>query len=187
MQQYRYLFGVSAGLVSSLAFLKEQKKDSHAMGKFMVPFFKTGVAMNPKYEKRYKDGEDAYAIGTDQRMIMVCDGVGGWAEVGEDSGKFSKFLVNKVRQMYDSDPNKSLNNLLVDAVKANPNRGSTTAVMAKIETTEKQNKEQVLMKTCNLGDSAYLILRPSADGRELSHIFRSKEQTYSFDFPYQCG
>lgn len=42
------------------------------------------------------------------------------------------------------------------------------------------------VKTCNLGDSAYMLLRPSSDNR-VTKIYRSKEQTYSFDFPYQCG
>jgi len=29
-------------------------------------------------------------------------------------------------------------------------------------------------------------MRPDADGN-LTHIFRTKEQQYSFNFPYQCG
>ena len=42
------------------------------------------------------------------------------------------------------------------------------------------------MATCNLGDSGYMIFRQ--ESREvLKKIFRTKEQTYSFDFPYQCG
>ena len=69
---------------------------------------------------------------------------------------------------------------LVQAVIANPHGGSTTAVMAKLD--PKDNK----MKTCNLGDSAYLILRQSKSGG-LEKVYRSKEQTYEFDFPYQCG
>ena len=31
-----------------------------------------------------------------------------------------------------------------------------------------------------------MIVRPESSG-ELLTVFRSKEQTYSFDFPYQCG
>ena len=66
-------------------------------------------------------------------MIMVCDGVGGWSEVGVDSGKFSKFLTKKVGELFDQDSSKSLKDLLVEGVKANPHGGSTTAVMAKLE------------------------------------------------------
>jgi len=64
--------------------------------------------------------------------------------------------------------------LLVSAVKTNPYVGSTTAVMARLE----ENK----IVTCNLGDSCYLILR-SSNG-DLTTVHRSKEQTYSFNFPY---
>ena len=42
------------------------------------------------------------------------------------------------------------------------------------------------MKTINLGDSGYLILRQDNKGM-IQKVFRSKEQTYEFDFPYQCG
>ena len=41
------------------------------------------------------------------------------------------------------------------------------------------------MHTTNLGDSGYTIYRP--DGEGLQKVFRSKEQQYSFNFPYQCG
>lgn len=42
------------------------------------------------------------------------------------------------------------------------------------------------MKTTNLGDSGYAIFRQKNNG-EIEKIFRSKEQQYSFNFPYQCG
>ena len=46
------------------------------------------------------------------------------------------------------------------------------------------------MKTTNLGDSGYLIFRASVQEDEkvvLSQTFRSQEQQYRFNFPYQCG
>ena len=42
------------------------------------------------------------------------------------------------------------------------------------------------MKTTNLGDSGYLLLRPTDEG-EIIELFKSEEQVYSFNFPYQCG
>ena len=39
--------------------------------------------------------------------------------------------------------------------------------------------------TANLGDSGYILLRKS--GLDLVSIFRTKEQTHSFNFPYQIG
>ena len=72
--------------------------------------------------------------------------------------------------------------MLIEAVKINPNGGSTTAVMAKIDG---DRKKPVTLKTCNLGDSGYLIVRPSDDG--VSTVFRSTEQQHYFNCPYQCG
>ncbi len=92
---------------------------------------------NPKYDKRYKGGEDSFVICKSQRMLGVFDGVGGWGEVEVCSGKFSKFLSHKIGELFQADPSQSLKQILVDAVKANPNGGSSTAVLAKVENTQK--------------------------------------------------
>ena len=39
---------------------------------------------NPKFDKRWKGGEDALVVSTNQRMIMVADGVGGWTKKDVD-------------------------------------------------------------------------------------------------------
>ena len=64
----------------------------------------------------------------------------------------------------------------------NKNTGSSTAVLASLEGTSK-------LKTTNLGDSGYVIFRASKEGRsiDLAKQFRSSEQQYRFNFPYQCG
>jgi len=69
----------------------------------------------------------------------------------------------------------------VDAVGANRHMGSSTCVLAKFDTGRKN-----YLKTTNLGDSGYVLIRPHADGK-LEKLYRSKEQQYSFNFPYQCG
>jgi len=46
------------------------------------------------------------------------------------------------------------------------------------------------MKTTNLGDSGYTIYRAElgeGDRLVLKQTFRSEEQQYRFNFPYQCG
>jgi len=125
--------------------------------------------MSPKFDKRYKDGEDCYTIGADKRMIMVADGVGGWNDSGVDPGKFSKFLCKKVGELYNESQTRTLKEILVDAVKENPNKGSSTAVMAKLGT---DANDFDTLETCNLGDSGYLIVRPNND---FETVFRSKE------------
>ena len=58
----------------------------------------------------------------------------------------------------------------MESVVSNPNVGSSTAVMAKFDTI----REDVI-KTTNLGDSGYMILRPdSKTPGKLKTIFRSE-------------
>lgn len=67
--------------------------------------------------------------------------------------------------------------LLTEGVKLTKPKGSSTFVMAALDP-----DADGLLKTLNLGDSGYLI----ADGNG-SLVYRSEEQLYGFDFPYQCG
>ena len=62
------------------------------------------MTLNPKFEKRDRNGEDSYVLGGDGRLIMVADGVGGWGEVDVDSGKFSRFLCKHIGKLYDEKP-----------------------------------------------------------------------------------
>ena len=82
--------------ISSIAFLyrlQNERRNTIAESTYALPYFKAGATLNPKFDKRYKNGEDSYVIASNKRMIMVADGVGGWGEVDVDSGKFSKFLT----------------------------------------------------------------------------------------------
>lgn len=56
--------------------------------------FNFGVKMIPHIDKRHKGGEDAYAVQDD--LLVVADGVGGWASEGVDPGLFSKQLVKDI-------------------------------------------------------------------------------------------
>ncbi len=50
-------------------------------------------------------------------------------------------------------------------------------------------EDEPMLKTLNLGDSGVMIVRPPNrdQPRDYSLIFRSKEQQYRFNHPYQCG
>ena len=54
-------------------------------------YFRFGSYMIPHPSKKYKGGEDAYVAAHD--LMVVADGVGGWARSGVDPGLFSKQLV----------------------------------------------------------------------------------------------
>ena len=71
--------------------------------------------------------------------------------------------------MHNDDPDRELKSILDEAVRSNTNVGSSTAVLLKFDTSQKN-----MITTTNLGDSAYIHFRPQKDG-ELELMFRSKE------------
>lgn len=129
-------------------------------------FFRHGSKLIPHASKRQKGGEDAYVA--DSNILVVADGVGGWANQGVDPGLFSKGLVWDIHRLHSENNARELKNILVSAVKNNEkNIGSSTAVLAKFDTTRHD-----ILKTTNLGDSGYVLFRPREDGT-LEKLFRS--------------
>lgn len=59
-----------------------------------VPYFSYGVKQIPHHEKAYKGGEDAYVA--TNKLLVVADGVGGWADKGVDSAMFSRQLCYNI-------------------------------------------------------------------------------------------
>jgi protein phosphatase PTC7 len=98
-------------------------------------------------------------------LIVVADGVGGWGEVGIDPGLFSKALVKFIEEEYLKNPNGTLKNYLIEAVKRNKHTGSSTCVLAKFDKVRENNK--VYLKTCNLGDSGYMLIRAPKPGSNI--------------------
>ena len=127
--------------------------------------------MNPRFEKRYKYGEDAYVLG--ERLIGVLDGVGGWKKKKNvDVGLMSKELAKNIQTVYDSGSAKDLNKVIKKAVKRTENRGASTVVLA--ELSPNFDGETATLSTCNVGDCAYMLFRPMAGQSEL--MFRSEVQ-----------
>ena len=124
----------------------------------------------PHPAKKAKGGEDAASI-TDN-IVIVADGVGGWADSGVDPAKFPRMLMSnmdkriarEVDDEYIEDPTR----LLIDAMEETREKGSSTCVILTLD------KHYPFLRTSNIGDSAYLLLRKS--GADLVSIFRSKEQ-----------
>ena len=50
--------------------------------------------MNPKYNKRWKDGEDALLARSD--FLCVLDGVSSWIEILVDSGLMTKEFIGHI-------------------------------------------------------------------------------------------
>jgi hypothetical protein len=56
--------------------------------------FNYGVRNIPHPDKAFRGGEDAWVAQSD--LLIVADGVGGWEDIGVDSGLYSKQLVKDI-------------------------------------------------------------------------------------------
>lgn len=133
--------------------------------------------MNPHFEKRKKGGEDAATLSLN--VLAVADGVGGWAASGVDPAIYSRRLCQVIDEIaLKADDRQIMNpgDIIIEACDKNKETGSSTCVVATLD------KYAPLLYTANLGDSGYLLLRKS--GLDLISIFRTKEQTHSFNFPF---
>eukprot|EP00798_Chlamydomonas_sp_ICE-L_P023519 gene23519-9042_t len=134
----------------------------------------SGVFLLPHPDKVAKGGEDWYFMSNTQRAVGVADGVGGWAEVGVDSGAYSRMLMAAANKAFDSQP-KALDPqaAMVKAHRETTVRGSCTACILAINGTT--------LSASNLGDSGYLVMRKG------QVLFQTPQQQHSFNFPYQIG
>ena len=83
--------------------------------------------MIPHPEKKAKGGEDS--IITKDNLLVIADGVGGWAQYGVDSGLYSKNLCKIINDLFDGNQDYYINRpdkLLKLAVRSNTVIGSST-------------------------------------------------------------
>jgi len=137
--------------------------------------FSTGISIIPHPDKVAKGGEDACFVSSDGKVLAVADGVGGWADVGVDPALYSKGLMKGVKELTEK-PSYSKNP--VDIMQAgffatDGIKGSSTCCVCVLD--------NGILRSANLGDSGFVVIRD----KEI--LYRSKEQQYSFNFPYQLG
>ena len=130
------------------------------------------------YGKRYKGGEDSFLVSANRRLIGVADGVGGWANRDVCSGVCAKFLCKAICDLFNSENELSLHELLNQGVKALQEariEGSTTLCAAKLEPFTEGNQHpkpsSATIKVLNLGDSGCLIVRPHPS--DLQKVYRT--------------
>ena len=64
-------------------------------------WFNGGVLVKPHDDKVFKGGEDGFAAS--KTLLVVADGVGGWARKGVDPGLFAKQLCKDIQRLYEQD------------------------------------------------------------------------------------
>ncbi|XP_072991866.1 probable protein phosphatase 2C 80 [Typha latifolia] len=132
----------------------------------------SGSCYLPHPEKEETGGEDAHFI-CDEQAIGVADGVGGWADLGVDSGQYARELMSHSITAIQEEPKGSIDpaRVLEKAYKSTKAKGSSTACI--IALTDQG------IRAVNLGDSGFMVVR---DGHT---IFRSPVQQHDFNFTYQ--
>ena len=96
--------------------------------------FNAGVFLQPHYAKRAKGGEDAACLNSN--LLVVADGVGGWAESGIDPAIYSKRLCAIIDTLYATKDDRYLaqpKELLIDAVNRNDEIGSCTVCLVHLD------------------------------------------------------
>lgn len=153
----------------------EKLPRSRATGRFQL---RSGACVIPHPSKVHKGGEDAYFISENGNAIGVADGVGGWAELGVDPGKYSKRLMNEAKNSAEEGSTNDDQKILSEAYQRTNHAGvvgSATAVVLVLDT------DKGVLRASNLGDSGFMVVRKG------QIVHRSTEQQHSFNFPFQLA
>lgn len=120
--------------------------------------------------------------------MAVADGVGSWGKKGINSGEYSKFLVENLKNIFAEKDSKSeeenfdekrLKEFIIEAAKKTNLLGSSTLSTLLID-----NKNNCLY-SAYIGDSVFMILRFKE--RRYHKLFKSKELSHTFNHPFQLG
>lgn len=161
---------------------EEQIGDAAASADQKLPGDRTlkllsGSCYLPHPDKEETGGEDAHFICIDGQAIGVADGVGGWADVGIDSGQYARELMSHAVSAIQEEPKGSIDpaRVLEKAYTSTKAKGSSTACIIALTYQG--------IHAVNLGDSGFIVVRDGCT------IFRSPAQQHDFNFTYQleCG
>jgi len=135
----------------------------------------------PHDQKKHRGGEDA---ATSDQLLVVADGVGGWANKGVNPGLYSRLLTKTIVEMFEKDKEKqsplSLSEIVEQANQyaASQHLGSATCTAVRLTGPN-------TLQTLNIGDSGYSIHRRTSSG--LNVVFASEPGQKQFNFPHQIG
>ncbi|CEM15543.1 unnamed protein product [Vitrella brassicaformis CCMP3155] len=143
-------------------------------------FFESAKHIIPHPNKKLKGGEDAAFCG--YRYLGVADGVGGWDSVGVDAGQYSKELLQRVEEALREHGRRSrFTPSPLEILKAAYHKtqaiGSSTCCLVFLDHYSRS------VRTANLGDSGFLLFRPSVH----EVVLKSEFQCHDFNFPVQLG
>lgn len=133
----------------------------------------SGSCYLPHPDKEETGGEDAHFICSNEQAIGVADGVGGWADLGIDAGKYARELMSNSVSAVQDEPQGSVDpaRVLEKAYANTKAKGSSTACIIALTNQG--------LNAINLGDSGFMVVRDGCS------VFRSPAQQHDFNFTYQ--
>uniref|UniRef100_A0A7N0TGR1 Protein phosphatase n=1 Tax=Kalanchoe fedtschenkoi TaxID=63787 RepID=A0A7N0TGR1_KALFE len=135
-----------------------------------------GTHLIPHPKKVDRGGEDAFLVSSyNGGVIIVADGVSGWAEQNVDPSLFPKeLLANASKFVGDVEVNDNPQILIQKAHADTFSKGSATIIVAMLE-------NNGTLKIANVGDCGLRIIR----GGQI--VFSTSPQEHYFDCPYQLS
>ncbi|KAG0166806.1 Protein phosphatase PTC7 [Apophysomyces sp. BC1015] len=110
--------------------------------------------------------------------LGVADGVGGWSDVGVDPALFSWTLMNNAASVAKDENSVDAHHIL-DAAFTQLRKGGKVPAGSSTACILNLCKRSGKMTTCNLGDSAFILIRDE------KIVYESPSQQHYFNCPYQ--
>jgi serine/threonine protein phosphatase PrpC len=143
-------------------------------------YFEYKTVIIPKDVNKHRGGEDS--ADSNETLLVVADGVGGWINSGINPGLFSLELTKIAVSEYEKTGGKNTPVNYIDyACKTAAAKKTGTATITTL--TLKSDHE---IWGANLGDSGYSLFHVNDDDT-LEMYFRSVTQQRMHNFPLQCG
>jgi len=151
--------------------------DPSAVREARIPFrFNHKTVVIPHDEKKFRGGEDG--VSTNDHILVVADGVGGWANEGVNPGLYSRKLTTTITTKYaalmrhHNDNNNNVNDNVNDNNNSNKNNDinsmfdlkalvheanheAAAAHLGSATCTVVRLKDAHTLETLNIGDSGY--------------------------------
>ncbi len=144
----------------------------------------------PHDQKKFRGGEDAAS--TIDTMLVVADGVGGWANKGVNPGLYSRKLTETITATFEGMAPSDRASIDLKQLVHKSNHIAADAHLGSATCTVVRLKDANTLETLNVGDSGYSIHRrrnpekpPTADNLEVAYASIPGQK--GFNFPYQLG
>jgi protein phosphatase PTC7 len=159
-------------------------------------YFRHKTVLIPHDSKLHRGGEDAAA--TSDTILVVADGVGGWAQENVNPGLYSSLLTKTIVELFEekqqTSSTSSLTEVVHDAnwIAAKAHLGSATCTTLAISS-------PTTLSTVNVGDSGYALFRvvqaaqnPNSGEKQpttrtIQLVYETKPGQVRFNFPHQLG